>query len=89
MLDFGGVYKNIKMIDWCDQDATMNSINYGDLTMSNDQNPYGLPQTKNRPKVKATKKLDLSGNEGQQIIKSETKLTLRTHQKTFKKLADM
>jgi hypothetical protein len=42
-----------------------------------------------RPKIKATKKLDLSGVYGQQIIKSETKLALRTHRKTFEKLADM
>ncbi len=42
-----------------------------------------------RPKIKATKKLDLSGDAGRQIIKSETKLALRTHAKTFKKLADM
>ncbi|MEZ8141992.1 acetyltransferase [Enterovibrio norvegicus FF-33] len=42
-----------------------------------------------RPKIKATKKLDLSGVHGQQIVKSETKLALRTHRKTFEKLADM
>lgn len=42
-----------------------------------------------RPKIKATKKLDLSGDHGKQIIVSETKLTLRTHKKTFDKLADM
>ncbi|MHA7880220.1 MAG: hypothetical protein ACX931_10530 [Saccharospirillum sp.] len=42
-----------------------------------------------RPKIKATKKLDLSGPEGKQIVVSETKLTLRTHKKTFDKLADM
>ena len=32
---------------------------------------------------------DLSGIYGMQIIKSETKLVLRTHNKTFKRLADM
>lgn len=42
-----------------------------------------------RPKIKPKKQLDLSGNEGQQIVLSETKLVLRTHAKTFKKLADM
>ncbi|WP_332420314.1 acetyltransferase [Vibrio metschnikovii] len=42
-----------------------------------------------RPKIKASKKLDLSGDAGRQIVKSETKLALRTHQKTFTKLADM
>ena len=57
--------------------------------MSESQNPYGLPQATNRPKIKATKQLNLIGDEGKQIIKSETKLVLRTHQKTFEKLADM
>ncbi len=52
-------------------------------------NPYGLPEATNRPHIKATKKLNLKGREGQQIVKSETKLTLKTHDKTFKKLADM
>ena len=42
-----------------------------------------------RPKIKATRSLDLSGVYGQQIVKSETKLALRTHRKTFEKLADM
>lgn len=42
-----------------------------------------------RPKIKPTKQLDLSGVAGQQIVLSETKLVLRTHAKTFKKLADM
>lgn len=49
---------------------------------------YGLKAV-SRPKIKATKELDLSGDTGRQIVKSETKLALRTHQKTFKKLADM
>lgn len=49
---------------------------------------YGV-QPVERPKIKAKKKLDLSGDTGRQIIKSETKLALRTHPKTFKKLADM
>ncbi|OOE91690.1 acetyltransferase [Salinivibrio sp. MA351] len=42
-----------------------------------------------RPKIKAKKSLDLSGVLGRQIVKSETKLALRTHSNTFKKLADM
>ncbi len=42
-----------------------------------------------RPKIAANKKLDLSGVHGQQIVKSETKLALRAHKKTFEKLADM
>jgi len=41
------------------------------------------------PKIKATKTLDLSGESGRQIVKSETELALCTHVKTFKKLADM
>jgi hypothetical protein len=49
---------------------------------------YGAPAVE-RPKIKATKQLDLSGDAGRQIVKSETKLALRTHAKTFKKLADM
>ena len=49
---------------------------------------YGVKAVE-RPKIPATKQLDLSGVEGQQIVKSETKLVLRTHKKTFKKLADM
>lgn len=49
---------------------------------------YGIEITK-RPKIVATKKLDLTGKQGQQIIKSETKLVLRTHKETFKRLADM
>lgn len=49
---------------------------------------YGVKIVK-RPKIKATKKLDLSGEVGKQIIKFETELVLRTHKKTFKKLAEM
>ncbi|WP_435236709.1 acetyltransferase [Psychromonas sp. PT13] len=43
----------------------------------------------NRPKIKATKSLDLTGESGKQIVKSETKLALRTHRKTLSKLAHM
>lgn len=49
---------------------------------------YGVKAVE-RPKVKANKRLDLSGPSGQQIVKSETKLVLRTHSKTFRRLADM
>ena len=42
-----------------------------------------------RPKIRPKKQLDLTGAEGQQIVLSETKLVLRTHAKTFKKLADI
>lgn len=56
--------------------------------MGNKLTNYGVMMVQ-RPKIKATKKLDLNGEEGRQIIISETKLTLRTHKNTFKKLADM
>ena len=49
---------------------------------------YGVKAVQ-RPRIKATKELDLSGLSGQQIVKSETKLALRTHVQTFKKLAYM
>ena len=49
---------------------------------------YGV-KLKKRPHIPATVDLDLSGEQGKQIILSETKLALKTHQKTFKKLADM
>ncbi len=49
---------------------------------------YGVKAV-SRPKIRATKKLDLSGPAGKQIVVSETKLALRTHRKTFEKLADM
>ncbi|SIN80459.1 acetyltransferase [Salinivibrio sp. ES.052] len=49
---------------------------------------YGVKAIQ-RPKIKAKKGIDLSGDLGRQIIKSETKLALRTHVNTFKKLADM
>ncbi|MDZ4297794.1 MAG: acetyltransferase [Moraxellaceae bacterium] len=49
---------------------------------------YGVKAIE-RPKIAASKKLDLSGEFGQQIVKSETKLVLRTHKRTFQKLADM
>lgn len=42
-----------------------------------------------RPKIKATKMLDLGGDQGKRIVFLETKLVLRTHKKTFEKLADM
>ena len=56
--------------------------------MSEKLEKYGVKIVE-RPAIKPTKKLDLSGIYGMQIIKSETKLVLRTHNKTFKRLADM
>lgn len=56
--------------------------------MNQKLNTYGVPIVA-RPKIKATRKLDLCGDLGKQIVYSETKLVLRTHRKTFEKLADM
>lgn len=56
--------------------------------MKNKLNTYGVSIVE-RPKIKATKKLDLGGDQGKQIVYSETKLVLRTHKRTFQKLADM
>ena len=56
--------------------------------MNHKLNSYGVSIVE-RPKIKATKRLDLGGDQGKQIILSETKLVLRTHKKTFQKLADM
>lgn len=58
------------------------------MTMSEKLEKYGVKIVK-RPTIKPTKKLDLSGIYGMQIVKSETKLVLRTHHQTFKRLADM
>ncbi|WIG69883.1 acetyltransferase [Photobacterium damselae] len=60
----------------------------GGLTRNKKVESYGVTAI-DRPKIKATKHLDLSGVYGQQIVKSESKLALRTHRKTFEKLADM
>jgi len=59
-----------------------------DVFMNTKIEIYGVKAVK-RPKIAASKKLDLSGESGQQIVKSETKLVLRTHKRTFEKLADM
>lgn len=50
---------------------------------------YAIPAAPARPHIKASVKLDLNGPEGRQIVKSETKLVLRTHAVTFQRLADM
>ncbi len=59
------------------------------MTIKIKTNKYGLPQAEGRPHIRASKRLDLTGAEGKQIIKSETRLTLKEHQNTFKRLADM
>ncbi|WP_089603600.1 acetyltransferase [Acinetobacter piscicola] len=40
-----------------------------------------------RPAIKATKRLDLNGKMGEEMIKSLTKLILIRHQKAFKRLS--
>ena len=42
-----------------------------------------------RPVIKATKKLDLNGKMGEQMIESLTKVILIRHQKSFKRLSEM
>lgn len=49
---------------------------------------YGLEPV-SRPKIKATKVLDLSGESGRKIIESEARRILKIHRKTFEKLARM
>ncbi len=56
--------------------------------MSSNIEKYGVKAVK-RPKIKPKKSLNLEGQEGEQIILSETKLVMRTHKNTFRRLADM
>jgi hypothetical protein len=53
------------------------------------QNSQIRCETSNKTQSASDKKLDLGNDLGKQIVLSETKLVLRTHAKTFKKLADM
>ncbi|GCF90573.1 hypothetical protein SMBr_28170 [Shewanella sp. M-Br] len=64
------------------------SVNARTIKMLNETKKYGVNIVE-RPHVKANKKLDLTGGCGKQIVHSETKLVLRTHKNTFRKLADM
>lgn len=68
--------------------ADIDQAVWGTQAMNHKLNTYGVSIVE-RPKIKATKKLDLGGEQGKQIVYSETKLALRTHKKTFQKLADM
>ncbi|WP_349681620.1 hypothetical protein [Pseudomonas sp. UBA6323] len=68
--------------------AEIDQVVWGIQAMNHKLNTYGVSIVE-RPKIKATKKLDLGGEQGKQIVYSETKLALRTHKKTFQKLADM
>jgi hypothetical protein len=49
---------------------------------------YGV-EVVDRPKIRPIKELDLTGKEGEEIIKLLTKKILIRHEKTFKRLADM
>ena len=49
---------------------------------------YGV-EIVDRPKISPIKELDLTGKEGEEIIKLLTKKILIRHEKTFKRLADM
>jgi hypothetical protein len=58
----------------------------GGNIMNNKIQAYGI-ELKSRPRIKTVKSLDLTGEMGKQIVKSETKLVLKTHKNTFQKLA--
>ena len=49
---------------------------------------YGV-EIVDRPKIRPTKILDLSGTKGEEIIKLLTKKILIRHQKAFKRLSNM
>ncbi len=49
---------------------------------------YGV-EIVDRPKIKPIKKLDLTGKEGEKLVRLLTKKILIRHEKTFKRLADM
>ena len=49
---------------------------------------YGV-EIVDRPKIRPTKLLDLSGNEGEKIIKLLTEKILIRHQKAFQRLSNM
>jgi hypothetical protein len=52
-------------------------------------NQFGLPQAINRPHVPVTKQLDLSGPEGQLLIKRTTERVMMTFSRTLTKLENM
>ena len=49
---------------------------------------YGV-EIVERPKIRPTKELDLSGKDGEKLVRLLTKKILIRHEKTFKRLADM
>jgi hypothetical protein len=56
--------------------------------MENSVKKYGV-KIVSRPKIKASKKLDLTCKEGEKIVEYETKLLLIRHKKAFERLADL
>lgn len=49
---------------------------------------YGVKPV-SRPKVRLSRELNLSSLAGKEIVRSNTKLVMQLHKKTFSKLADM
>ena len=49
---------------------------------------YGV-EIVDRPKIRPTKKLDLTGKEGEKLIRLLKKKILIRHEKTFKRLSQM
>ena len=49
---------------------------------------YGV-EIVDRPKVKPIKELDLTGSEGEKLVRLLTKKILIRHEKTFKRLSQM
>jgi hypothetical protein len=49
---------------------------------------YGV-EIVDRPKIRPTKMLDLTGKRGEEIVRVLTKKILIRHDKTFKRLSDM
>ena len=52
-------------------------------------NQFGLPQAINRPHIPVTKQLDLSGLEGQLLIKQTTEHVIMKFDRTLNRLAKM
>ena len=49
---------------------------------------YGV-EIVDRPKIKPIKELDLTGKEGEKLVRLLTKKILKNNEKTFKRLSDM
>lgn len=58
------------------------------INMNNKLLKYGVKLV-NRPHIKPTFSIDLSTEEGKEIIQRETEKVLKNHAKTLSKLADM